>query len=144
MTNGTASGSVSFVSRIAHAFGQRLLVLAGRVRVADVDVQAGHLCARTTIRFHLTGHRQSPRRSMNDMEETLKNGRESLAYLFSCSLCRRPRSLRCSGTRSRRYSSHTHTARRDDTCSPCCTMLDTSVRNYDNACNAGRPHVRNL
>lgn len=56
MTDRTASGSIPLISWIADALGQRLLVLAGRVRVADVHLQAGHLCARTTILVHLVRH----------------------------------------------------------------------------------------
>lgn len=49
MTDGAASGSVSFESRVAHALARGSLDLAGGVRVADVHVQTGHLCARTIV-----------------------------------------------------------------------------------------------
>jgi len=45
-TDGTARCSVALVSWIAHALCQRFLVLAGRVRVADVHLQAGYLCSK--------------------------------------------------------------------------------------------------
>lgn len=44
MTDRAARGSVSLESWIAHALGQRLLLLARRVRVANVHFQTGHLC----------------------------------------------------------------------------------------------------
>ena len=44
MTDRAAHGSVPLESWIAHALGQRLLLLARRVRVANVHFQTGHLC----------------------------------------------------------------------------------------------------
>lgn len=75
----TAKDSISFVTRIAHAFGQRCLMLAGRIRIADVYVQARHLCVRLIIPFPFTGHRRSPSCAMKDMKETLKTGSKTIA-----------------------------------------------------------------
>lgn len=48
-------------------------------------------------------------------------------YLSQCIPYHRLRILDYSGTRNRRYSSRRCTERRDDTCSPRCKILDTSM-----------------
>lgn len=56
-------------------------------------------------------------------------------YLFLCTPYRHPRNPDCTGIRSPLCWSRRCIGRRGDICSSRCTILDTSVRNYDNAFN---------
>lgn len=56
-------------------------------------------------------------------------------YLFLCTPYRHPRNPDCTGIRSPLCWSRRCIGRRGDICSSRCTILDTSVRNYDNASN---------